>query len=205
MKPRVETLLQELEKKAPRSLAEQWDNVGLLVGTPINEVSSILVGLDPSNVLIDEAISLGADTIVTHHPVIFKPISHINTAEPEGRLLQKALSHNINIIACHTNLDAAEGGVNDVLGLRLGLTDLTPLQPTDTDNDDGFGRIGRYAPSLPWQDFIDRIHDILKLNNFNIAGPFPKTVTTVALCGGSGSEFARLAGSEGQTSISLQK
>ncbi len=108
-------------RTAPFSLAEAWDNVGLLVGNPEQEVTAVLAGLDPTNSLVDEAIKKGANTIITHHPVIFKPLSAINTAEPSGRLLEKALANRIAIIGCHTNFDSASQGVSDYLALQLGL------------------------------------------------------------------------------------
>ena len=127
MPVKVKDILESLNTEAPFSLAESWDNVGLLVGNPEQEVTAVLAGLDPTNRLVDEAIAQGANTIVTHHPVIFKPLQQINTAEPGGRLLEKALANRIAIIGCHTNFDSAREGVSDYLALQLGLTKLVPL------------------------------------------------------------------------------
>lgn len=199
MKPQIKELLQLLENFAPAALAEKWDNVGLLVGSPDNRVNTILIGLDPTTTLVDEAVSLSADTIITHHPVIFKPLPAINTGAPSGRLLQKALSHNISIIGCHTNLDSAVDGVNDVLAGGLGLTGLTPLLPAEKSDDprSGLGRIGTYAEPLAQSDFLRRLFKLLDVDSVNIAGELPEKITTVAVCGGSGSEFAEQAHSLG--------
>ncbi len=195
----VSDILHTLERLAPSHLAESWDNVGLLVGNPENTVCSILIGLDPTNTLIDEAITLGADTIITHHPVIFKPLPSIHTNDPCGRLLQKALKEDISIIGCHTNFDSAEDGVNDVLARLLGLTDLTPLQqaPGEDGVTQGLGRIGTYTEPLERAAFIARTLEALQLESLMMAGSLPDTITTVALCGGSGSEFAPLAKARG--------
>lgn len=194
MKPRISELLQVLESFAPAALAEKWDNVGLLVGSPENKVGSILIGLDATNDLVDEALAASADTIITHHPVIFKPLTTINTADPMGRLLQKALSHNINIIAAHTNLDSAIDGVNDVLAKGLGLSDLKPLAPTEGgEGDTGLGRIGRYESPVPRQEFLARLLHLLDVESVNVAGELPENITTVAVCGGSGSDFGPTA------------
>ncbi len=199
MKPLVKDILQVLEKFAPSALAEKWDNVGLLVGSPQNSVNSILIGLDATNTLVEEAIEVGADTIITHHPVIFKPLSAIHTNDPAGRLLQKALSNDISIIGCHTNLDSTVDGVNDVLAGSLGLQNLEPLQPNEgsEDKESGLGRIGVYQKPLSRDDFLAKIFEVLKLDTFNMVGELPESIANVALCGGSGSDFAELAYSRG--------
>ena len=195
MKPQIRELLQILDSFAPVALAEKWDNVGLLVGSPDNIVNSILIGLDPTTTLVDEAITLSADTIITHHPVIFKPLSAINTSDPAGRLLQKALGNNINIIGAHTNLDSAVDGVNDVLGNGLGLTSLVPLMPAENGGETatGLGRIGHYPTPVSRTEFLTRLFHLLGVQSLNIAGSLPEKITTVAVCGGSGSDLAPVA------------
>lgn len=191
----VKDIISNLDNEAPFSLAETWDNVGLLVGNPDRQVTSLLIGLDPTNTLIDEAIATGADTIITHHPVIFHPLSRINTADPIGRLLKKTLSHRISIIACHTNLDSAVEGVSDILGRSLGLAGLAPLLPAAGADDPriGMGRIGHYPEAIPANDFLRLALKELGLPTLQVAGPLPDAVQTVAVCGGSGSDLAQTA------------
>lgn len=195
MTPQVKDILQVLESFAPADLAEKWDNVGLLVGNPHNKVNTILIGLDPTNAIIDEAITIGANTIITHHPVIFHPLSAIHTNNPAGRLLQKALANDISIIACHTNLDSALDGVNDVLGKALGLTELVPLQPNPDKNynHQGLGRVGIYQSPISGDKFFSRLFSVLEIQSVDVAGPIPKQIKKVALCGGSGSDLASMA------------
>ena len=194
MTARVKDILNNLELEAPFQLAESWDNVGLLVGNPEQQVTGIIAGLDATNELVDEAINNGCNTIVTHHPVIFKPLSSIDTGTPEGQLLQKALRHNLAIIGCHTNFDSAREGVSDVLGQLLGLTDLRPLiASTDAAEATGLGRIGVYEKGLSPDDFLSRLFKALELNTVQMAGKLPGSIKTVAVCGGSGSEFAPAA------------
>jgi len=199
MTPRVKDILENLNIEAPFNLAEPWDNVGLLVGNPEQEVTAVLAGLDPTNKLVDEAIARGANTIVTHHPVIFKPLSAINTAEPAGRLLEKALSNRIAIIGCHTNFDSASGGVSDYLALQLGLGNLRPLQYTDDNQstDTGLGRLGIFPEPLSSGDFLTRVLNTLQLPAVQMAGNLPEKITTVAVCGGSGSDLATVAFARG--------
>ncbi len=198
MTAKVIDILNNLELKAPFQLAESWDNVGLLIGNPEQPVTGVIAGLDPTNELVDEAISSGCNTIITHHPVIFKPLTSINTGTPEGKLLQKVLSHNIAIIGCHTNFDSAEEGVSDVLGQRLGLSNLQPLiaSPGAPDGT-GLGRIGSYVVSLTADTFTKRLLAALELEGVQMTGPLPEAITTVAVCGGSGSDFAKTAFQQG--------
>jgi len=195
MTAKVKDILESLNEEAPFSLAESWDNVGLLIGNPEQEVTAVLAGLDPTNQLVDEAIAHGANTIITHHPVIFKPLSTINTAEPGGRLLEKALSNRIAIIGCHTNFDSANEGVSDFLALQLGLENLSPLVSSSDDDstDTGLGRIGTYPAPLSSTDFLSKVLDVLDLPCVQTAGPLPEKITTVAVCGGSGSDLATIA------------
>ncbi len=195
MTARVQDILESLNAEAPFSLAESWDNVGLLIGDPEQEVTAVLAGLDPTNSLVDEAIALGANTIITHHPVIFKPLSSINTADPSGRLIEKAISNRIAIIGCHTNFDNAREGVSDYLAQQLCLENLSPLVPSPDNKraDTGLGRIGVYPSPISSADFLARVLDVLQLSCVQTAGTLPEKISTVAVCGGSGSEFAPIA------------
>jgi dinuclear metal center YbgI/SA1388 family protein len=195
MTARVKDILSSLNTLAPFNLAEPWDNVGLLVGNLDQEVTAILAGLDPTIRLIEEAISLGANTVVTHHPVIFKPLPTINTANPDGILLEKALSNRIAIISCHTNFDSAQIGVSAILAQQLGLDNHRPLIPVSHEKfpDSGLGRIGSYLSPKSSAEFLKRVLNILKLDSVQMAGILPKMVTTIAICGGSGSELATQA------------
>ncbi len=192
-------ILTAIDELAPFDLAEEWDNVGLLVGSNEREVSSILVGLDLTGDLLDEAVASGADTIVSHHPMIFRPLSAIRVDQHIGRLLEKALANRITVIGCHTNLDSVSGGVSDALGQILGLTDLRPLQPVEcsTKPGSGMGRIGEYATPMSGRGFITKLLEALGLDGVHIAGRLPEQVKTVGLCGGSGSELARVAYEKG--------
>lgn len=192
MTARVTDILTTLNNLAPFHLAETWDNVGLLVGNADQEVTAVLAGLDPTNNLLDEAIALGANTVVTHHPVIFKPLPTIDTRTPEGRLLEKALTHRIALIGCHTNFDSAETGVSTILAEALGLDKRSPLLPTNPEipAGTGLGCIGSYPDALSKDEFLRRLFAVLGQDSLQMAGILPAQITSVAICGGSGSEFA---------------
>ncbi|BBB92808.1 MAG TPA: Nif3-like dinuclear metal center hexameric protein [Methylomusa anaerophila] len=128
-----QAVIDAMEKLAPAQLAEAWDNVGLIIGKPNQEVSKILVTLDVDEAITDQAITSGIHMIIAHHPFLFKGITKVRTDQPAGRILSKILQADIAVFAAHTNLDIADGGVNDVLADKLGLRDTKPLKITTAD------------------------------------------------------------------------
>lgn len=195
----VEEICAILEELAPAGLAETWDNSGLLLGNRQIECTGILLSLDASLPVLEEALSLNCNTIVVHHPVIFQPLKKIDTGTAEGLLLQRALAEDVAIIACHTNFDSTINGVSDYLGSQLGLVERQPLLPSgkDAEGRTGLGCIGRYPQSLNGNTFLQHLLEIIQLPGVFVAGALPETIRTVALCGGSGSDFAQLARSQG--------
>lgn len=119
-----------LEKWAPKSLAYEWDNVGLQIGSADKSVKKVLITLDVLEAVVDEAIDKKIDLIIAHHPLIFKPLKNIDTLTPKGKVIEKLIKHEISVYAAHTNLDIAEGGVNDLLSTALNLKEVTYLKET---------------------------------------------------------------------------
>lgn len=196
----VRDLIALLDKVAEPALAESWDNIGLMVGDPDSEITGILVALDPTLEILDEAKRKGCNTIVTHHPLIFKGLKSVRTDHPEGRILARALLDRQVIVGCHTNLDKVSGGVNDMLAARLGLVNSRVMVPDTFLSEPGligFGRIGELPGPLDFPDFIASIREKLALPVVKVAGVPPAEITKVAVCGGSGSELAPLAMANG--------
>ena len=125
----VKDVLSYLETVAPPSWKMEWDNIGLLCGKSDQPVNKILVALDPFESVCKEAYDVGADLIVTHHPLIFSALQSVTDETEPGRAVLFLASHNISAINAHTNLDCAPGGVNDVLAERLGLSDIQVIEP----------------------------------------------------------------------------
>jgi dinuclear metal center YbgI/SA1388 family protein len=123
----VDHILDVLFRWAPKSLAWEKDNIGLLVGTPAQRVDRILVCLDVTEAVVDEAIDRNANLIVAHHPLIFHPLKSLRLDTAQGRSIEKLLRNGISVIAMHTNADAASAGLNRALAERLGLRNLRPL------------------------------------------------------------------------------
>lgn len=130
--PKTADIVGIINKIAPPVLAEAWDNPGLQIGDPFAEVGRIMVALDPTPEVIDSAIAASCQILVTHHPLIFKPLNCISTATPHGASIQKAIKGGLSILSLHTNYDIASGGLNDLLAGKLGLLNGVPLKITTT-------------------------------------------------------------------------
>lgn len=124
----IKEVVDYLNVFAPLSFQEDYDNAGLNIGNAENEVSSVLVALDVTEEIVEEAVQQGANLIVAHHPVIFQGIKQINNKSYTGRIIQKAIKHDIAVFAAHTNIDAVEGGVNSRICEKLNLTDTRFLE-----------------------------------------------------------------------------
>ncbi|MEG0712535.1 MAG: Nif3-like dinuclear metal center hexameric protein [Niameybacter sp.] len=127
----LKDIMAHLETLAPTRLAEKWDHVGLMIGGRSTEIEKVLCALDLNLEVVEEAIEKGAQLIVTHHPCFFKPIASIDYDTPIGLMIQKLIQNNIAVYAMHTNLDIAQGGINDYLADRLGLQHVGPLTITE--------------------------------------------------------------------------
>ena len=129
----VSDVLTYLETLAPRGMKESWDNVGLLCGSKATPVTKILVALDPFEHVCREAAQIGAQMIVTHHPLIFQPAANVTDETSVGRSIMTLCRYGISAINAHTNLDQAPGGVNDVLAEKLGLENIAVINPKGLD------------------------------------------------------------------------
>ncbi|WP_273129876.1 Nif3-like dinuclear metal center hexameric protein [Metabacillus sp. HB246100] len=123
-------VIQLFEQFSPKAYAVEGDKIGLQIGTLNKRIKNVLITLDVVESVIDEAIAKEVDLIIAHHPPIFRPIKHLTTDTTYGRILEKCLKHDLAIYAAHTNLDVAEGGVNDLLADALELTNCEVLIPT---------------------------------------------------------------------------
>ncbi|MDT8861767.1 Nif3-like dinuclear metal center hexameric protein [Alkalihalobacillus sp. MEB130] len=127
-----QALIQHFESWSPKSLAVEGDKNGLMIGTLNKEIKKVMVALDVLEEVIDEAIEKSVDLIVAHHPLLFRPLKKVDVDTPHGRIIAKAIKHDITIYAAHTNLDIAKGGVNDMMAEALGLKQTEVLAPTMT-------------------------------------------------------------------------
>jgi dinuclear metal center YbgI/SA1388 family protein len=138
----VAQLLAAVERLAPTALAEEWDNVGLVVGRHNQPARRLLVALELRGDVLAEARELGCDAVLTHHPPIFPSIAALTDATAASELVLRAAEDRIAVLAAHTNLDAAPGGLNDVMAEILGMSSPEPLRPSPDDPASGLGRVG---------------------------------------------------------------
>ena len=187
----VAALLDALERLAPTAFAEEWDNVGLIVGRRHHGVSHVLVALDLRQAVLDEARDAGAQAILVHHPPIFPSLAAVSDASPAGDLVISAIERGIAVVAAHTNLDSARGGLNHHMAELLGLREAVPLVPDADDATAGLGRVGACA----LQQFADVVAEVAK----SVPGPVvwsgdpAAQVARIACCTGSGASFLEAA------------
>ena len=185
-----------LDRLAPPSLAEEWDNCGLQLGDLSWSVSKIWIALDPTLAVVEAACDRKIDLLVTHHPLIFRPLKSIEFHTPLGAVIQKATRHNLAIFAAHTNLDSVTGGLNDILARRLGLKNLMPLatggQIKDLisgDSGPGIGRVGRLDKATELKTLAHSIKKKMGLRTIKFAGDPDLLIKKAAVCTGSGSSL----------------
>ena len=180
-------IIDAVEEIVPGEFAEEWDNCGIQVGDPGWYIEKIWVALDPLPEVMAAACQADVDLVITHHPLIFKPLTAIDTTRLEGFIIQQALDHQVAIYAAHTNLDRVKDGVNDVLASRIGLSNINSLSIEGASGKPGFGRIGNLPQATPLNLLINKIKQALDVDHVTVAGQLDTRVQTVAVCSGSGS------------------
>ena len=194
---KVKDIIKVIEDFAPLSAQEGWDNSGLCVGTPDDEVHGVLLALDCTPELVDEAVACGADMIVTHHPLIFSGLKKISPETQVGRAVIKAVKAGVSIYAAHTSADKVLGGVSGDMARRIGLTGVEILQK---DGDDiGLGVVGNLPQPMTSVDVVSLVKERFGLKVVKVSRPLDGMVSRVAMCGGSGSSLigeARRAGAQ---------
>ena len=194
-KPIVADIITVMERIAPPVLAEAWDNCGLQVGSSQWPVNKIWVALDPLFSVIEAAAAQSVDLVITHHPLIFKPLRSIDVETDIGRIINNALITQTAVYAAHTNLDSTVNGINDILAQRIGLQDTVPLQPisgaysTDAESIEtciGLGRVGWLASAVSAAQLAQDVKSALALDLVRVAGDLQTVVQNVAVCSGGG-------------------
>ena len=195
MNYKVKDITAVIEEFAPLSIQEGWDNSGLCVGSPDAPVTSVLLGLDCTPELVDEAIDCGADMIVTHHPLIFSGLKKISPEDQVGLAVIKAIKAGISIYAAHTSADKVISGVSGAMAARLGLTDVTIL---DEDGDGtGLGVVGNLPEPLTAEEAVALVKERFNLKAMRTSRPVAGLIDRVAMCGGSGSSLIGAARKSG--------
>ena len=195
----VADVVSALHAWAPPALAASYDNVGLLIGDAAAAVTGALCTLDVTDAVLDEALALGCNTLVAHHPAWFGAKTRLTEADWTGRLLRRAIRHDLNLVAVHTNLDHITGGVSFRMAEQLGLADVRILEPLGADLSTGAGVIGRLLTPLSPPAFLAQVKSAFGASALRYAQAHHVRIERVALCGGSGSFLigaARAAGAQ---------
>ncbi len=195
MSASVKDVIRAIEEFAPLSIQEKWDNSGLCIGSPDNAVSSVLLGLDCTPELVDEAVRCGADMIVTHHPLIFSGLKKISPDNPVGEAVIKAVRAGISVYAAHTSADKVLAGVSGAMAARLGLEDVVPLE--DDGSGHGLGAVGNFPSPLSAAEAVELVKERFRLKTLRTSRPVEEMISRVAMCGGSGGSLICAAEASG--------
>ncbi len=187
----VKDIMEELERFAPKDLAEPWDNVGLMVGNLNQRVTTVFVCLDVTSDNVQRAIDCGADLILSHHPLLFSPPSRIVEQDITGKILRDLIRNEISVYSAHTNLDHADGGMNDVLAERLNLVEVRRFLDSECTDEtdkpiDNVGRVGSLENPMAMEDFVEFVKHTLSCRSIRYVGNPDAAIQRVALCSGSG-------------------
>ena len=195
MEYKVKDVTKVVEEFAPLSIQEKWDNSGLCIGSPEASVTSVLLGLDCTPELVEEAIECGADMIITHHPLIFGGLKKISPDDMVGEAVFKAIKAGISIYAAHTNADKVIAGVSGAMAAKLGLTDVQILE--EDGEGTGLGVVGNLPESMTAEQAVEFVKNRFALKAVRTSKPIEGKIERVAMCGGSGGSLISAAKAAG--------
>lgn len=195
----LQDIINIIESVAPLSYQEAWDNSGLQVGDRNAEVHEALLTVDVTKSVVNEAISMGCDLIISHHPLIFRGLKQLTGTTPQERCVMQALRHNIAIYSAHTSMDSYLHGVSGRMAEKLGIRDYRILIPSVSHAEAGLGVIGDLPQPMDNEEFVAFVARVFATPNTSlrwVEGSY-KQVRKVAICGGAGAEFLEQAIAQG--------
>lgn len=197
--PTVADVTRALDAAYPPALAESWDAVGLVCGDPAEPAAKVLVCVDAVEATVEQALEIGAQLIVAHHPLLLRGVHGVPTNTSKGRAVHRMIRAGIALFCAHTNADAASPGVSDALADALGLTVTGPLSPREPGSALGIGRIGVLPEPEPFGTFVRRVAAALPATAPGVhgAGDPERLISTVAVSGGAGDSYLSAATAAG--------
>lgn len=187
MSLKAEEIIKKIRNIAPEEICCSWDNVGVMVGNIKSEVKKVLIALDCTDSVIDEAIEENADMIITHHPFIFKPLKSLDYNLPISEKVAKLIKNDIIVYSAHTNLDIADFGTNYTLANLLELENTKGLIPMGENN--FMGRVGNLKEELTFGSLIKFVKDKLGAEKVAVNGDMDTKINKVGLCTGAGADY----------------
>jgi len=195
----VADVVAHVHRRYDPATAQSWDAVGLVCGDPAAPVRRILVAVDPVEAVVTEALAVGADLLLTHHPLLLRPVSSVAATTPVGRTVHRLITGGCALLVAHTNADVAYDGVSDALAAVLGLGVVRPVVPSPSDRDAGIGRVGDLEAPTTLEEFAERVRDALPptAHGVRVAGDPGRVVRRVAVLSGSGGDDLEAAAATG--------
>ena len=190
MIPTTNDILALFQGFAPFDLAEKWDNCGLQVGNPGAAVNKVMVALDISMAAVNEAVSQGAQVLLTHHPLFISAPRQIDFSKMPGSAIAVAAQNGVSLVAAHTNVDKAEDGLNDCFAEYVGLTNTTPFIE-DAHANAGIGRLGVLKDAVSVKEMANALKKCLQVDHVRVVGDLDQRVKKIAICTGSGGSLVR--------------
>lgn len=193
---KLSKIINFLEEKFPIFLAEDWDNVGLLVGKRDSKITGVLLSLDVTDSVIDKAVEVGTNLIITHHPIIFTPLKKVTNDTLVGQKIIRLIENGISVYSMHTNLDSGKSGLNDFLGEEiLGMKNGKILDPIENNGREyGIGRVYKLDESLSIEKLSNLLKEKLNLNSIDVVRPKEeREIKKISLVSGAGASYWRKA------------
>jgi dinuclear metal center YbgI/SA1388 family protein len=187
----VSGVIEFLETLAEPRLAEEWDNVGLLLGDGEQAIGSVMTCLTLTSEVAEEAIRRRVGLVVTHHPILFRAVKRLTTETSEGRMLLELIRSSVAVYSPHTAFDNGIGGINRWLAKELGLENIAPLRPRDDSPSEGTGRMGDLKTPLSWLNFQKHLAAKLSLTQFQAVDTKKPTIRRVGIACGAAGDFLR--------------
>ncbi len=185
----LKTIGDQLEAYIPARYASSWDNVGWMVGPLSEPLKGVLLCVDVTAPVLERALQKDLNLILSHHPLLFEPLSRLLDSHPLHRLVMEAVREKVGIFSVHTNADAMPGGLNDLFADALDLMDTEPIRPMDEDPEAGLGRVGRLEEPWTMGQLENRLREQFNLTHVQSLGESDRFVQTVGVCTGSGGDF----------------
>ena len=195
----LQNIINIIESVAPLSYQEDWDNSGLQVGDRNAEIKEALLTIDVTESVVNEAISMGCNLIISHHPLLFRGLKHLTGSTPQERCVEEAIRHNVAIYSAHTSMDSYLHGVSGRMADKLGVQQYDFLIPSTSCPNAGLGVIGELSRPMDNEAFVAHVAKVFSTPSSAlrwVEGP-KKQIRKVALCGGAGSEFIEQAIAQG--------
>ncbi len=191
----LRAIIDSIESVAPLSYQEEWDNSGMQVGDPGTDVRTVLLTTDVTESVVDEAIMLGCELIVSHHPLLFHGLKQVCGQTPQARMVEKAIKHGIAIYSSHTSMDSWLDGVSGRIAKKIGINDFRILVASGEGY--GLGVIGELPEEIDFEAFVDLVKQRMEAPWVRYIHSRKTGVKRIAVCGGAGAEFIEEAISQG--------